>query len=158
MTIKYYSATFLLIGSIVLTGCKEPTQVGEVIFLDSNFDSCVTTTYHDETPLSDVVELNCQSSPIASLSGAEWLQGLKIMRLNGPNHISDLKPLSELPNFSVLSLYGFSSDLIDIEPMLESTSFTEFYVENGPYIKCDQVEKMTRKLGENYALINGPSC
>lgn len=144
--------------AIILVGCKSPTTVGEVIFADASLSSCVSSTYPVTLPLTDVVELNCQVSPITSLAGVEWLSNLKILRLQGPNTISDLKPLEKLPSFSVLSLYGLSEELVDVTPLLNSNSFTELYIENGPSVDCSGIDQLALKLGENYVILANGIC
>ena len=140
------------------SGCKQPSTVGDIIFADAKFKECVTSVYSAETALGEVIELNCQSVPVSSLVGAEWLTQLKILRMEGPNTLSDLKPVSKLPHFSVLSLYGLSQNLVDVSPLLTAPAFNELYVENGPNLDCAGITLLREKLGENYVITSNGVC
>src|SRR5690606_35604727 len=86
----------IMFVSICVVGCKAPSSVGEIVFADRAFRDCVASVYSVDAPISEVVELNCQAAPISSLMGAQWLSQLKIIRLEGPNTITDLKPVAKL--------------------------------------------------------------
>jgi hypothetical protein len=153
--------TGLLVSALACvstSGCKSPSTVDEVFFADRVFRDCVTSVYSVDTPVSEVVELNCQFSPISSLMGAQWFSQLKIMRLEGPNTITDLKPVAKLPQFSILSLYGLSQDLVDVSPLLGAPAFSELYVENGPKLDCQGVKSLREKLGANYVIVANGVC
>ena len=141
-----------------ISACKSPSTFGEVVFADLVFRDCVTSVYSADTPVSEVIELNCQAAPISSLMGAQWLSGLKILRLEGPNTITDLKPVAQLSQFSILSLYGLSQDLVDVSPLLSAPAFAELYVEHGPRLNCTGVLSLRAKLGANYVLTSNGVC
>lgn len=143
---------------ISTSGCKSPSTVAEVDFADPLFRECVTTVYPSDTPVSEVVELNCQVTPISSLMGAQWLSGLRILRLEGPNAITDLKPISMLTEFSILSLYGLSQELVDVKPLLDAPAFAELYIENAPNLDCTDVYFLRAMLGANYILTSNGVC
>ena len=156
--IRITMSSTIVIAAASVSGCKTPSTVGEIVFLDDNLRECVTSVYEPSTAVADVVELNCQSAPIATLTGIEWLPQLKIMRLGGPNTITDLKPLAKLAGFSVLSLYGESQELVDVTPLLLAPAFTELFVENGPILDCGGVADLREKLGDNYVITSNGVC
>lgn len=139
-------------------GCKNPSTVGEIAFADSKFKECVTQVYSEDMPVTAVIELNCQSKPIKSLAGAQWMAELRILRMEGPNSITSLEPVSKLSKFSILSLYGISEALSDVKPLITAPGFTELYVENGPSLDCEGISILRQKLGENYVVTGNGFC
>lgn len=156
--IKHKTLISLAVVATSISGCKQPSTVGDIVFADAKFKECVTSVYSAETALTDVIELNCQSVPVSSLVGAEWLTQLKILRMEGPNTLIDLKPVSKLPQFSVFSLYGLSQNLVDVRPLLTAPAFNELYVENGPNLDCAGITLLREKLGENYVITSNGIC
>lgn len=156
--IKHKTLISLAVVATSISGCKQPSTVGDIVFADAKFKECVTSVYSAETALTDVIELNCQSVPVSSLVGAEWLTQLKILRMEGPNTLIDLKPVSKLPQFSVFSLYGLSQNLVDVRPLLTAPAFNELYVENGPNLDCAGITILREKLGENYVITSNGIC
>ena len=147
-TPTHVSATF---EPLVLT-------VNQVPLSDDYLRLCVNSNYSPATAIADVVELNCEATPIHSLAGIQYFTALHALRIQGPNQLQDITPLTRLSNFSVLSLYGLSENLVHVQALAGIESFNELYIENAPQLICADLEAIRRKVGSQNVIIGNGLC
>lgn len=144
----YVTATFVPVVS----------SVNELPLADDFLRQCVSQNYASSTAVESVIELNCNTAPIRSLTGIHYLTNLRALRLQGSNEIEDVTPLTSLPHFAVLSLSESSEKLVHIRVLVGITSFRELYIENAPLLDCADVVAVRSKIGSENVILGPSMC
>ncbi|MEE2730172.1 MAG: hypothetical protein VYA55_05085 [Pseudomonadota bacterium] len=148
-----------LFDSVTLDqGCLDEVDPGftvsEVPFADPAFRACFSDP---DQLVEDVESVSCSAGEIASLSGIEFFDNLKFIRIQTPvNDIVDLEPLRGLNNLMLLAMWGTSRELVDVSALLDLPNLFEVVVSDSPKLDCSVVDQLVAQSPD--AWIDFLSC
>ena len=116
-------------------------------FADPGLQGCVNLALQQpNAELERITVMSCSGWEIESLEGIALLRSLQFLDLSN-NRIVSIAPLSGLPRLSSLSITN--NRVRDIETLIDMNSLTSAVLTGNTAIRCNQLDALAAKLGNN---------